>query len=113
MFRIVFLQITVTLIVALLAGLLAGARGAASAALGGTVYALPCLLFATHLRLVQSRSGAAFTMHYLGGEFIKLLITFSLLAAIVRFYPGVHWPAMLCGLVCASQAVFLFFWKKN
>ena len=113
MFRAVFLQIAVTLLVALLAALLAGTQAAVSAALGGGVYALPNLLFATHLRLVQMRRGTSFALHYLMGEFVKLLMTFSLLAGVVRFYPGLHWPSMLIGLVLATQAVFLVFWKKN
>ena len=113
MFHTVFLQIMVTLLATIAAGLLAGTHGAVSAAMGGLLYALPNLLFATHLKLVQCHFGQSFALHYLAGEFVKLLMTFSLLACVIRFYPGLHWPALLCGLVLASQAVLLSFWKKN
>ncbi len=113
MFRTVLLQVIATLLATALAALLAGGRGAVSAALGGAVCALPNLMFAAHLKMVQLRPGASFAMHYLLGEFVKLLMTFSLFAGVVRFYPGLHWPALLSGLVLASQAVLLAFWKKN
>ena len=113
MYRAVFLQCAATLVAVFGAGWLAGARGAASAALGGMVCVLPNLLFALHLTLLRYRPGASFTKNYLLGEIVKLVMTFFLLLGVVRVYSDLHWLSMLSGLVLASQAVFLAFWKKN
>lgn len=113
MFRAVFLQITVTVTAAAVAGLVVGARGAASAALGGAVCVLPNLLFALHLKFLKFRPRASFTNAFLLGEFVKLAMTFSLLIGVVRYYADLHWPSLLIGLVLATQAMFLAFWKKN
>ena len=113
MFRAVFLQIAVTVAATVVAGLLMGTRGAVSAAMGGAVYVLPNVLFALHLNFLKFRPRASFTNAFLLGEFVKLVMTFSLLIGVVRYYADLHWPSLLIGLVLATQALFLAFWKKN
>ena len=113
MFRVVYLQMLVSVVVAALAGVVVGMRGGVSAALGGLICALPNLLFAAHLRFLGIRPRASFATHFLLGELVKLLMTFSLLLVVVRIYPDLHWPSMLIGLVLALQAVFLALWKRT
>ena len=113
MYRAVFLQCVATLVAALGAGMLVGVQGMVSALLGGGVCVLPNLLFALHLKLLRYRSAESFTKNYLLGEIVKLMMTVSLLLGVVKVYSDLHWLSMLSGLVLASQAVFLAFWKKN
>ena len=113
MFRTVFLQVAVTVMAMVVAGIVVGTRGAVSAALGGAVYVLPNLFFAVHLSLLKFRPRASFTAAFLLGEFVKLVMAFTLLAGVVRFYTDLHWPSLLIGLVLATQVLFLAFWKKN
>ncbi len=81
--------------------------------MGGGVYVLPNLFFAVHLGLVKFRPRASFTSAFFLGEFVKLVMAFSLLAAVVRFYADLHWPSMLIGLVLATQVLFLPFGNKG
>jgi len=113
MFRAVFLQFAATVAAAVVAGLVVGTRGAVSAAIGGAVCVIPNLLFALHLKFLKFRRRASFTSAFLLGEFVKLAMTFSLLIGVVKYYPDLHWPSLLIGLVLATQAMFLAFWKKN
>lgn len=113
MFRAVFLQMAVTVTAAVATGLVVGTRGAVSAAMGGAVCVLPNLLFALYLKFLTFRPRASFTNGFLLGEFVKLATTFSLLIGVVRYYADLHWPSLLIGLVLATQALFLAFWKKS
>ncbi len=113
MFRSVFLQIAVTITVSVVAGLVVGTRGGVSAAMGGAVCVLPNLLFAVHLKFSKLRPRASFASSFLLGEIVKLVMTFLLLIGVVRYYPDLHWPSLLIGLVLATQALFLAFWIKN
>ena len=113
MFRTVFLQIAITVVATVVAGLVVGARGAMSAAMGGAVYFLPNLFFAVQLSLLRFRPRASFARAFLLGEFVKLIMTFSLLAGVVRYYADLHWPSMLVGLVLATQVLFLPFGNKG
>ncbi len=81
--------------------------------MGGGVYVLPNLFFAVHLVFVKFRPRASFTSAFLLGEFVKLVMIFSLLAAVIRFYADLHWPSMLIGLVLATQVLFLPFGNKG
>lgn len=113
MFRAILLQVAATVLAAVLGGLIAGLRGGVSAALGGLVCILPNLLFALRLKSVAGRHRASFTVNFLLGELVKLVVVVGLLVFIAREYADLHWPSMLIGLVFATQAMFLAFWKKN
>lgn len=112
MFRVILFQGAATVIAAVLGGLIAGGRGIISAVLGGLVCVLPNLLFALRLKVVSKRK-ASFTVNFLLGEFVKLAASVALLVVIAREYAELHWPSLLIGLVLATQALFLVFWKKN
>ena len=113
MFRVLLLQIVVTIIAIIAAGALWGGRGAVSAAAGGGVCVIPNALFALRLGALRLRTARSYSLNFLLGELLKLALTFALLAAVVKMYADLHWPSMLVGLVLASQAMFLAFWKKN
>ena len=115
MFRAIILQVIVTVVATIAAGAFAGVRGAVSAAAGGGVCIVPNLLFALRLRslpLHTTRTASSYSLNFMLGELFKLTLTFALLAAVVRIYTELHWPSMLIGLVLASQAMFLAFWKR-
>jgi len=113
MFRVILIQLAATLLAAVIGGAVAGMRGAVSAALGGLACVFPNLLFALRLRSVSGRHGTSFTVNFLLGELVKLVVVVGLLFFIAREYSDLHWPSMLIGLVLATQALFLAFWKKN
>lgn len=113
MFRAVLLQVVVTIVAAIAAGVVWGGRGAISAAAGGGMCVIPNLLFALRLGSLRFRTARSYSLNFLLGELVKLILTFALLAVVVKIYADLHWPSMLIGLVLASQAMFLAFWKKN
>ena len=113
MFRVLLLQIVVTIIAIIAAGALWGGRGAVSAAAGGGVCVIPNALFALRLGALRLRTARSYSLNFLLGELLKLALTFALLAVVVKIYADLHWPSLLIGLVLASQAMFLAFWKKN
>ena len=113
MFRAIVLQVVVTVAAAVVAGLLVGMRGVISAAAGGGVCILPNLLFALRLKSVSLRAGRFFAANFLVGELAKVVLTIVLLVAIAKMYTDLHWPSLLIGLVLATQAMFLAFWKKT
>ena len=113
MFRVILLQAAATLVAMLAGGFLAGMRGGISATLGGLACMLPNLLFALRLKSVSGRQGATFMANFLLGELVKLAVTVGLLFVIAKGYADLHWPSLLIGLVLATQALFLAFWKKN
>ena len=113
MFRVILLQAAATLVAMLAGGFLAGMRGGVSATLGGLACLLPNLLFALRLKSVSGRQDATFMANFLLGELVKLAVTVGLLFVIAKGYADLHWPSLLIGLVLATQALFLAFWKKN
>lgn len=113
MFRAILLQVWITLAVVVVAGLVVGVRGAVSAAAGGAVCVFPNVLFAWRLKSTIFQSGAKSLANFYLGELVKVALTISLLMLTVKMYADLHWPSMLIGLVLASQAMFLAFWKKT
>ena len=113
MFRVILLQVVITIIVVIVAGLVVGERGGVSAALGGALCTLPNFLFALRLKFVASRSGASYPVSFFLGEIIKIALMVGLLVLVVREYTDLHWPSLLIGMGLALQASFLAFWKKS
>ncbi|MDR1648128.1 MAG: ATP synthase subunit I [Zoogloeaceae bacterium] len=107
-----FLQCGAALLLMVLAGCFAGARGAISAGLAGGAALLPNLWFAWRLTAASKRPGVRSAMHFLAGELVKVGATVVLLVVAVRWYPNLHWPSFLLGLLVVLQASFLAFWKK-
>jgi ATP synthase protein I len=92
--------------------ILAGSEGALSAALAGLATIIPSCWFAIRLTIL-SRQGKISPVTFLLGEFVKVVATVVLLALIAWLWSGVHWPALLLGVVMVLQANFLAFWKKT
>ena len=113
MFKVILLQVVATVVASVAGGLVNGSSGAISAALGGLACVLPNLLFALRLKFVSARRGSSFAVNFLLGELFKLAAVFGLLFVIAKEYDDLHWPSLLIGLVLATQALFLAFWKKN
>jgi len=74
---------------------------------------IPNILFALRLGTLRFKTARSYSQNFLFGELLKLLLTFALLVVVAKIYAELHWPSMLIGLVLASQAMFLAFWKKN
>lgn len=111
MFRVVLLQLVMTLVVAGLAGLWVGPRGALSALLGGAAYLVPNLLFVVRLR-VAAASGQASAATFFVGELAKIAATILILVAAQAYY-DVHWVALLVGLFVALKANLFAFLLKT
>lgn len=113
MLKAVALQGVVTLIAAIVASFMAGSAAAVSVLAGGGSYVLPNFLFA--LRLTAETKKSEHTASgpspavFLLGEFAKLGATVALLLAVALCWPGVHWLALIAGLVVALKAnIFAF-----
>jgi ATP synthase protein I len=102
MFRVVFLQAAVILVVAAAAGLIVGVRGAVSVLLGGVAYWVPNLLFVVRLKL-SSASGHANVVTFIVGELLKVAGTIVILGVAQRYF-DVHWLALLVGLFAALKS---------
>ena len=113
MIKTVFLQIFAAAIATALSGVLFGVPGAISAALGGAACIIPAALFVFRLQVVTSRPGASFVAAFLVGELIKIVLGTGLLALIPLLFHGVHWGAVIIGLIVTLQANFFAFLLKT
>ena len=113
MFRVILLQLGVTLLTALVAGLVVGEKSAVSAGLGGMVCTIPNFLFALRLARVARSRKASYPVNFFLGEVFKVVATVGLLVIVAKNYADLHWPSLLIGLGLALQANFLALWKKS
>ncbi len=112
MLKLVFLQAIAALISIAVATLMFGLRGAASAGLGALACLLPTAVFAGWLIFSTRRTGQARTSAFFTGEALKTLISLMILVLVATLYPGVHWGALVMGLIITLQANFLAFLVK-
>ena len=109
--KTIALQWGVVLLLALIAWIWIGMSGAMSLLSGGIAVALPNALLALWLTLRLKRAGAAGITALLGGELLKLGMTFALLVIVVRALgPQVAWLALIVGVVAALKAQWLAVW---
>ncbi len=115
MFRVIVLQVVVSIIIVITAGVLVGTRGMISAGVACVACVVPNLFFVFRLQLVSKRSeaGASYATNFFIGEFLKIAATVGLLAIAIKGYPEMHWPSLLVGLVVVLHAGFIVFWKKS
>jgi ATP synthase protein I len=104
------LQWAVVVVLAGAAWLLGGKTGAVSLLLGGGSVALPNALLAAWLTLRVRRPGGAGLGAMLGGEMLKLGLTFALLVLAVKATPTLSWLALLVGVIGALKAQWLALW---
>lgn len=86
---------------------LAGVHAAVSAWLGGLVVTLPNLWFAFRLGLLSASGPSSGPGSFFVGEVSKVLLTAVGLTAVVRFYPGLVWPALIAGMIVALKSYWL------
>ncbi len=113
MFRAVGFQLIATLVATLLAAALFGKNGVVSAAVGGLVCVLPNAMFALRLTVSGRRHPAAYPAVFFVGEFIKVAAIVGLLALAAVSIEGLHWGALLIGMVFALKANLFAFWVKK
>ena len=112
MLKAVGLQLLAVLVAAALAAVFFGLNGMWSALMGGLACVLPNGFFALRLKLVSQRAGAASVPTFVAGELLKLIAIVGLLVLAVQVYPGLHWGALLIGLVLALKANLFAFLVK-
>lgn len=113
MFKAVLFQLIATLFGAALAAALFGVQGAYSAAAGGLACVLPNALFALKLAATGGRAPASYPAAFFVGEFIKVAAIVGLLALAAMTIEGLHWGALLIGMVLALKANLFAFWVKT
>lgn len=104
--RIVWSQALVGVLVALLAWLLAGSQAAWSAGYGALSVVLPAALFARGMARRHSSPGAAMAGLF-GWELVKIALTVAMLAAAPRLIPGLSWLALLVGMVVTMKTYWI------
>jgi len=87
--KVLVWQVVVTAILAICAGLLAGGRGAASAALGGSVSIVAGLAFAIVMQSSDVRSADGTVVAALRAEAIKIGLAVILLWLVLALYKDV------------------------
>ena len=107
MFRAIVHQVLAVLLLAL--GCLVTQRWevAFSALVGGACIVLPNLLFAIRLSASRGRSPESYPAVFFGGELVKLLSTIGLMFAAGFYWTGLVWPALIAGIVSATNATWL------
>lgn len=104
MFAAVGLQVVAVMVLGLLTGLVSDWISAKSLVLGGMAATIPSALFALRLAMHKGRSPESYPVVFFVGEFVKIGLTFALLAAIVRWQPDVRWLPLIIGLIAALKA---------
>ncbi|WP_041642168.1 ATP synthase subunit I [Azoarcus olearius] len=112
MLRSVLLQLGAGLVATAIAAVFFGPRGAISAAYGALACIVPAAMFALRLGALARRSGATVTA-FVVGEFVKIASIVGLLVLFPALYPGVHWGALLIGLILALKANLFAFLVRN
>ena len=113
MFKAVGFQLIATLLAAVLSAALFGPKGALSAAVGGLACVVPNALFALKLAATSQRSPESSPAAFFVGEFVKVAAIVGLLVLAANLIEGLHWGALLIGMVLALKANLFAFWVKN
>jgi ATP synthase protein I len=113
MYKAVLLQLSATLLAMVVSVVFFGAPGAYSALCGGFACALPNGFFAWRLWMAGQRGGRITVAGFVSGEFVKLIVTVSLLGLVAALYRDVHWGALLIGMVLALKANLFAFLVKT
>jgi ATP synthase protein I len=111
MFRLVLLQLLMTLLAGAIAGLAGGMHALVSALLGGLCCVVPNGLFALRLSANARKSEAINPMSFLIGEFIKIALTIGLFAAVVWLYRDLNWLAMIVAFIVALKSYIILLFR--
>jgi len=107
MFRVVGLQVLVTLAVALFSWPLGGAQSALSALLGGAACVVPNALYAANLVLLRRGTARLVVAAVLVGEFVKVGLTVVALVLVATLYRDVVWVAVIVSVIAALKVQVL------
>lgn len=101
-------QACVGLVLSLVGGWWGGPSVAWSVAYGALTVVLPAMLFARGVRgrFASLNPGSAMIGFFLW-EFVKLIVTFVMLALASKFVVALSWPAMLVGLVLTMKVYWV------
>ncbi|MDR2507322.1 MAG: ATP synthase subunit I [Candidatus Accumulibacter sp.] len=116
MFRAVFPQVAIAVLVVAGAGYFAGGQGVVSAMLGGFACFVPSLLFTLYLRYASCHRESSMLVRFFIGELAKIVLSIGFLFLAMKIYDP-HWLALFAGMalgvMLALQASFLAIRKKN
>ena len=107
MFRAIAHQTLVVLVLAMSCMVTQRWEVALSAFIGGACIVVPNLLFALRLSASRGRSPESYPAVFFGGELVKLLSTIGLMFAAGFYWTGLVWPALIAGIVSATNATWL------
>lgn len=111
MLRLVLTQLSTTLLAAAAAGLLGGVHALISALLGGLCCVIPNGLFALRLYVGVKKPGTLSPMTFFFGEFIKIALTVTLLAAVVGWYRDLNWLALIAAFIIALKSYIILLFR--
>lgn len=112
MFKLVLIQVLAACLAILCSIWWFDLRAAISTALGAAVVVLPSLVFVGFLRLLTNLQGGPSASAFLLGGAGKMILSLLLLVLVPLLYPGIHWGALMLGLIVTLQAnVFAFLVK--
>lgn len=111
MLRLVLVQLTTSLVAAAIAAFVAGMPAMWSLLLGSLSCVLPNALFALRLFASAKRLGTANPMTFLIGEFIKIVLTLTLLGVSVWLYRDMNWLALIVGMIVALKSYLILMFR--
>lgn len=110
MFTAIGLQVASVTLLALVWGVASDWSGAWFLALGGGTAIVPNALFALRLAMHKGKSPESYPVIFFLGEFAKIGLTLGLLAAVIKWQPGIRWLPLLIGLIVALKAPLFALW---
>lgn len=110
MFTAIGLQVASVALLALVWGLASDWSSAGFLVLGGGTAIVPNALFALRLAMHQGKSPESYPVIFFLGEFAKIGLTLGLLAAVIKWQPGIRWLPLLIGLIVALKAPLFALW---
>lgn len=112
---ILVVQVLAGAVVALAAWGLTGRQAVGwSAAYGAMAVVFPAALFVRGVRRhMSSGNPGAAVLGLFGWELVKIMLSVALLAAAPRVVPGVHWLALLVGMVVTLKMYWVALWVQS
>jgi ATP synthase protein I len=111
MFRLVLLQLMMTVLTSAIAGLMGGMHALVSAVLGGLCCVVPNGLFALRLAVNAQKTEAINPISFFIGEFIKITLTLGMFAAVVWLYRDLNWLAMIVAFIVALKSYIILLFR--
>ena len=113
MTRILLLQLATSIIVALIATWLGGESAGISSILAGLSCVLPNALFAYGLYVGDRRAPKSGPAPLYIWEFVKIILTITLMVAVFWLYQDVNWLAFLVSFVVVLKSYIILLLKSR